>query len=159
MPISIRDATDDGAGNRFVPARFVLPTDLEDPAERTAALAERLHLERAEQGLSMAEEVAEVITRLGPQLATQLVGAMMKAVDVTASNVPGFDQKAYIAGSRIDEMIGYGPCAGAAINIVLFSYAGTATLGITADSAAVPDLDVLRECLAESTDELVALGA
>lgn len=158
MPISVRLAGDETAGNQFVPARFVVPADIEDPVDRIRILGERLRAERAEPALGVVGEVAEVVQRLGPQAATALLAGMMKAADVTTSNVPGIDVPLYFAGARIDRMVPCGPCAGSAANITLLTYDGRASIGITTDRAAIPDRTVFTDCLARGIDEIVSLG-
>jgi hypothetical protein len=55
------------------------------------------------------------------------------------------------------------PTVGAAVNITLLSYSATwASIGVSMDDAAVPDPDVLVQCLAEGFAEVcvpVADGA
>ncbi|MGI9645308.1 MAG: wax ester/triacylglycerol synthase domain-containing protein [Ilumatobacteraceae bacterium] len=158
MPISVRAAGDETAGNQFVPARFLVPADIADPEERIRTLGRQLIAERAEPALGVVGEIAEVVQRLGPQAATALLGGMMKAADLTTSNVPGIDVPLYLAGARIDRMVPCGPCAGTAVNVTLLSYDGRATLGITADRAAIPDTAEFTACLDDSLDEILALG-
>ena len=52
-----------------------------------------------------------------------------------------------------------GPTAGAAFNATLLSYLGSLDIGINADTAAVDDPDLLRECIHEALRELVAAGS
>jgi hypothetical protein len=83
---------------------------------------------------------------------------MMKAVDFVTSNVPGPPFPVYTSGARIERMYPFGPLAGAAVNITLFSYDGIAHVGINADSAAVVDADGLRERLTEGFTQILALS-
>lgn len=158
MPISIRAKENDQAGNYFVPARMVLRADLDHPAERLEALSRQLATERAEPGLPFFNEVSELVTRLGPTAATALLSGMLKASDLTASNVQGVPVPVYLAGARVDRMVPFGPCTGSAINVTLLSYSGEVVLGINCDQAAVPDPEVLERSLDESFQELFALG-
>ena len=41
----------------------------------------------------------------------------------------------------------FGPTIGAGVNVTLISYQDTCALGINADSGAIPDFEVFRECL------------
>jgi hypothetical protein len=41
--------------------------------------------------------------------------------------------------------------------VVLFSYDGTAHIGVNSDLAAIPDPEVFAECLEEGLDEVLAL--
>ena len=36
LPINLRQRGDDAGGNRFAPARFPVPTNIDDPRERIA---------------------------------------------------------------------------------------------------------------------------
>jgi diacylglycerol O-acyltransferase len=159
MPISIRPADDATAGNQFVPSRFVVDAGIHDPAERLRRYRDALAEVRAEPGMSVFSQVSEVIDRLGPRLATGVVSGMMKAVDLTVSNVPGPRHTNYFAGARVDRVVPYGPCAGSAVNITLYSYDGVCTIGITSDEAAVPDPDVLTRCVDEGLREVLDLVA
>ncbi len=50
-----------------------------------------------------------------------------------------------------------GPTAGTAFNATALSYRGTLDIGINIDTAAVDDPVLLRDCIAESFDELLAV--
>ena len=52
---------------------------------------------------------------------------------------------------------GFGPLAGAAVNVTVFSYDGTMHVGINADPAAVSDPALLFECSQKSFDELLTV--
>lgn len=158
MPISVRPADDDTAGNQFLPARFLVPSGERDPRERIGQLRAVVAKERAEPSLPVFGEITEVVSRIGAQAATALLAGMMKACDITASNVPGVDVPLYWAGARIERIVACGPCAGSAVNVTLLSYDGRATLGLTTDRAAIPDEREFAACLEESLDEILALG-
>ena len=52
----------------------------------------------------------------------------------------------------------FGPTIGAAVNATLLSYDGTCCIGLTVDTAAVPDTDVFVRCIGEGFHEVLALG-
>lgn len=159
MPISIRDASNASAGgNQFVPARFAVPTNISDPAERMAAIRELVLAQRAEPALGFVEPMAGVLTRLPSRITTQLFGSMLKGVDFTTSNVPGPPMDVFLAGSRIEASFPFGPLSGAALNITLMSGPDEVYIGINSDPAAVPDPEVLVECLQEGFDEILKLA-
>jgi len=74
----------------------------------------------------------------------------MKGVDVLASNVPGPQCPLYVSGVRIEEFYAFGPPAGAAVNVTLFSFDGAASLGVTIDDAAVAEAHGFMACLDEA---------
>ena len=69
---------------------------------------------------------------------------MLKHVDFLASNVPGIGFPVYLAGARMTRYVPFGPTIGAAVNITLLSYDGTCEIGVTVDTAAVPDIEVVH---------------
>jgi diacylglycerol O-acyltransferase len=159
MPINLRSG--EGArtaGNQFVPARFAVPTDIKDPRKRLQVIHDLVRRQRDEPGLGLTQEISAAINVLGEAAATRVTGAMMKALDFVTSNVPGPPFPVYMSGARIERMYPFGPTAGAAVNITLFSYDGIAGIGITADRAAVGDTEALAGNLRAGFHEVMALG-
>ncbi len=159
MPISVRggDAANN-FDNQFVPARMVLPLSGADPAQRIRDVQELLRAARSEPALPHVNDISGVISRFGPAAAVSILGAMLKGVDITTSNVPGPPFPVYMAGSRVEEFYAFGPLAGAAINITLFSYDGAVHLGVNSDRAAVADHALFIRCLRAAIDDTVALS-
>ncbi len=159
MPINIRtESTQNEAGNQFAPARFPVPMTIDDPVERMRAVHDIVVHERGEPALKLVGPMAGVLNRLPITLTTAVFGSMLKGVDFTASNVPGAPLPVYLAGARLESMFPFGPLAGAAVNITLLSNCDHAHLGINSDLVAVPDPDVLHDCLRASFDEILAVA-
>jgi WS/DGAT/MGAT family acyltransferase len=160
MPVSVRGG---GAANhfdnQFVPARMVLPLSTTEPADRIGEVKELLRTVRSEPALPHVNDISGVISRFGPAAAVSILGAMLKGVDITTSNVPGPPFPVFMAGARVDEFYAFGPLAGAAINITLFSYDGTVHLGVNSDRAAVSDHVLFIRCLRAAIDDTLALSA
>ena len=154
MPVNSRTArTADVAGNDFVPARVTLRIDGRDLVDgRVRRVRDRLAALRDEPALHHITTVSAAVQRLGKPISRWVIGGMMKGVDVLASNVAGPPFPLYIAGAHIEEFVPFGPPAGAAINITLFSYDGEVRMGITTDAAAVTD----RARFLASIDEAIA---
>jgi diacylglycerol O-acyltransferase len=158
MPINVREGeTAALAGNQFVPARFTVPVGIAKPVERTAVIRDLVGRQRAEPALRLLDEMAGLLNRLPAAMSTALFGTMLKGIDFVTSNVPGPRFEVYVAGAKLDGVVGYGPLTGAAANVTLFSYLERAHLGITTDPAAVPDPELFVTCLGEGFEEV--LGA
>jgi diacylglycerol O-acyltransferase len=159
MPINIR-STDQAmdAGNQFVPARFPVPLAIQDPKERMRRLTQLVAHERAEPALGMVAPIAGVLNRLPVSVTTRLFGSMLKAIDFVSSNVPGAPIPIYVAGARLGANFAFGPLSGSAMNVTLLSYIDELHIGVNTDRAAVPDPDVLLECLQDGIDEVEKLG-
>lgn len=156
MLISIRtEATENQAGNQFSPARFPVPIDIADPGDRMRAIAELVATARAEPSLSLVEPLAGVLNQLPGELATAVFGSMLKGIDFVTSNVPGAPIPIYLAGARIERHFAFGPLTGAAVNVTLLSYVDDLNIGFNIDPAAVPDVDVLMDCMRQGFDEVV----
>jgi len=157
MPINIRDAnTEAVGGNQFVPARFPIPVGEVDPLERMRKIRSLVGAQRAERGLPMIEDVAGLLIRLPAAVATELFGSVQRGVDITTSNVPGPPMDVFVSGAKLEAVYGFGPLAGAAVNITLFSQSGTAYLGINSDPAAVPDPECFAQCMADGFAEVLS---
>jgi diacylglycerol O-acyltransferase / wax synthase len=158
MPINTRDAATDAlAGNRFVPARFLIPVDIDDPTERMQAMRSLVQAQRGEPSLSFVDPLAGVLNRLPTTVTTSVFGSMLKGVDLVASNVPGAPIPLYLAGAQVLEQYAFGPPSGAAANVTLLSWGPEACVGINLDLAAVTDPDLLVESLEHGFDEVLAI--
>jgi WS/DGAT/MGAT family acyltransferase len=156
MPINVREGeTAAIAGNQFVPARFTVPVGIAGPVERTAAIRDLVGRQRGEPALRLLDEVAGLLNRLPAAVSTALFGAMLRGIDFVTSNVPGPRFEVYLAGAKLQGVVGYGPLAGAATNVTLFSYVDRAHLGIATDPSAVPDPELFVTCLEEGFDEVL----
>ncbi len=159
MPINVRtDETENVAGNQFAPARFPVPISIADPVEAMTAIRELVATQRGEPALALLEPMSGLLNRLPTTLTTSIFGSMLKGVDFTTSNVPGAPIPVFMAGAEIEMMVPFGPLAGAAVNVTLLSNRDEVHLGINSDLAAVPDHEVLRDCLQESFGDLLKLA-
>jgi diacylglycerol O-acyltransferase len=148
MPVNIRnERTADVAGNQFVPARWVLDAPAGPIVDQLSTISAQLTKMRSEPALPHVNGISATVQLLGKQLSRFIIGGMMKGVDVLASNVPGPPFPLYIAGTKVEQFYPFGPPAGAALNVTLFTYDGTVWLGITTDTAAVTDRERFGKCL------------
>ena len=159
MPINVRtEETSDLAGNQFVPARFPIPLDIDDAAERIQAIHDLVAVQRAEPAMALVEPLARVLNRLPTSMSTGIFGSMLKGVDLVTSNVPGAPIPIYIAGGQIEGLFAFGPMTGAAANLTLLSYRDDLHIGINLDPAAVTEPATFVECYRAAWDELIAVG-
>lgn len=160
MPINLREGEKGKkAGNQFAPARFLVPVGIEDVRARLRTIQERVREQRAEPALPLIDDVMGVINSLPRAASLALLGGMLKAIDFVSSNVPGPRFPVYLAGAKIERMFPFGPPAGAAVNVTLYSYDGVCQIGVNCDRAAVPDAALLAECLERGVAELLAAAS
>ncbi len=158
MPISMRAADDDATGNRWVPARFPLPIDTGDPGERIRALAPVLQHARDEPALAMSDSIYRLLAVLPRSLTTSISAAMLKGVDVAVTNVPGPPMALFAGGAEALAVVPFAPRAGAAANIAMMTYRGTAFVGVNVDTRSVPDPDAFVAALATGFDGVLSVS-
>ena len=148
MPISLRTSEDQS--NAVTIARFEIPVSnvIDDVLE---AAANSVRSWRAEPALKLADYLAELTRFLPPEL----VSAAAQTSDLTASNVPGVPVPVWLAGAKVERMYPLVGTIGAAINVTMLTYNGTANVGISSDDAAVVDRAELIDSLRYGFGEVV----
>jgi diacylglycerol O-acyltransferase len=154
MPISIRKEDDPVGGNRITLMRLAMPVGVADPAERIRQIHGRAVAAQQERSLPHTQTIAGGLNLL-PRW---YIGAILRHVDFLASDVPGIPVPVYLAGASVRMQYAFGPTIGSSVNVTLMTYVDTCALGINADTGAIPDLDVFKECLVAGFDEVLALA-
>lgn len=157
MPVNLRGDDEGFSGNRFAPARIIVPVVPKDARDRFAAVKECLSGIRQEPALNVVDQLAGFVGLLPTSVVVPVTRAQTRTIDFVASNVRGAPFDLYLAGSRVEANHPMGPCAGAALNVTTLSYRGSLDIGVHSDTAAVTDPEELLDCLQESFDAL--LGA
>jgi hypothetical protein len=164
IPLSLRSSA--GAtgpvvavgGNRFAPARVVVPLGPKDPAKRLGVVSRALAGVAAEPGLSVADGLAGLISLLPASVLIPALRAQARTVDFAASIVPGLRAGRSMAGAPVEASWPMGPRVGCAVNFTLLTCDERLHLGVNLDPAAVTDPAALMECLAESFGDLLEAG-
>jgi WS/DGAT/MGAT family acyltransferase len=160
MPISLRTpgVESPGGGNQFVPTRFLVPLQIDDPAERMQALQGIVAAQRAEPALGLVDAVSGFTRRLPQAAQIGVLGGLLRTVDVVTSNVPGVPIPLYLAGAALEAQYPFGPRSGAAVNVTLLSYRDGLFIGVNTDPAAVPDQARFLACLRDGFDEVLKVA-
>jgi WS/DGAT/MGAT family acyltransferase len=159
IPVSVRSAdAAAAAGNRLAIAQFEAPLMEPDPVRRMRVIRDLLREQRKPASLGAFEVIANMVNLLPLSFILPLVLAEMRKSDFVATAMPGPSAPFYVAGSRVESLIPFGPTAGAALNVTLLSYTDQASVGVTMDTAAVPDRELLVECLQHGFDEVLKAG-
>lgn len=146
VPISLRgDAGDRSAqgSNSVAIARFPLPIAGLSTVELMAEAHRLVAQWKEEPAIRLADPLAEVSWFVP----VPLLAHAAQASDVTTSNVPGPPIPVYLAGARMLAAYPLVATTGAAVNITMVTYDGTAFVGVSTDDRAVTDLDALVEDL------------
>ncbi len=159
VPVSVRDAGSSG-GNR-VSSYFVdLPVGEANAVMRLhqVSYAMRSHKESgqsigADTLVQLSGFAPPTIHALGARAASTFTRRVFNTI---VTNVPGPQFPLYAAGAKMLAIYPVVPLAkGQAVSIGLTSYDGGVYYGLNADRDAMPDIDVLAQCLEEALAELV----
>ena len=161
IPVSVRPKDDQGTGNAISFIVATLGTDIDDAAERLAAIrASVRHAKAHVQGLPRQAMMQYTVLLMAPTIVTLLsgIGGRTRPMfNITISNVPGPDKPLYFRGARLEAIY---PASivthGQALNITCESYAGFMDFGFTGCHSSVPSLQKLAVYSAEALEELEA---
>jgi diacylglycerol O-acyltransferase / wax synthase len=155
MPISVRRPDDAEGGNRFTPARFAVPMNIDDPAARMRAVGELARGWQHAPAVGLTDVMADVLSHLPAGVTTSIFGSMLKGMDFVATNIPGPRETRWLAGAEVVGLHGFGPTSGSAVSFAMLSHVGTCSVGVNVDTTAIADPEVLLECLTEGFDEVI----
>jgi len=164
-PISVRTESQRGkGGNQLSGMLIALHTDETDPLKRLARIHDATtgskELTRAVGARALTD-----ITQFMPGALAGLAGRLVTSTGLlrrlstlancVITNVPGPQVPLYMTKARMVANFGLGlPIDGMGLFHVVFSYAGTVTITLTACRRQMPDPDFYAACLQASFDEL-----
>ncbi len=163
VPMNLRDTSGRLAlGNRVTSLFVALPVAEDDPQDRLdqiAAATKRLKSSGAAGGPTALLDLAALAPPVVVHATLARTQYSTRLFNVTITNVPGQQQPLYAFGSLMREIYPFVPLAAEhAVAIAIFSYNGSVTFGISADSESTPDIDVLACGIESGLEELRALA-
>jgi len=161
-PISVRrDDQKKEMGNQVSAMLLSLATDIPDPLRRLLQISRNTRTSKIFASALPANKIAEFIpsetlaaaARLYTR--TRLGGRHRPFFNLIITNVPGPGVPVYFAGARVEQQFGMAPIMdGLGLIIVVLSYAGRISLGLTSCYSVVPDPAHLGELLERALEEL-----
>jgi len=158
MTVSVRASGAPMGGNRFTAVTIDGPADVADPAERVAEIRGKVVAARAEPALGLAGIAAPLLSRIPSAVAIAMRGRVGAQSDLAASNFPGIADDVYMAGALVERLYAFGPLPGAAVMAALVSHRGVCCIGLNCDGSAIADPRLLRKCVQDGLDEVLALA-
>lgn len=159
-PISVR-ADEGNTGNQVSAMLVSLATDIEDAVDRLVHIHANTQRSKVHASALPANKITEFLPSETLAAAarvytrTRLGGYHRPFFNVTITNVPGPPVPLYAAGARIHSAFGMAPILdGLGLILVVVSYFGRISIGITSCEQIVPDPENMAECFADSLDEL-----
>lgn len=158
MPVNLRAEGDALGGNHFTPARFLVPTAIDDPSERVREVSRLSRAMREQPAIHLTDALAGVLNQFPSTVTTQLFGSMLKGSDFVTTNIPGSPVPLYVGGAELERLYAFAPLTGTALNVSLVSLRDTCCVGVVTDLVAVPDTATMVKCLEAGFDEVLAVG-
>ncbi len=159
-PISIR-GDEAGTGNQVSAMLVSLATDIEVALDRLLHIRANTQRSKVQAKALPANKITEFLPSETLAAAarvytrTRLGGMHRPFFNVTITNVPGPPVPLYAAGARIHSAFGMAPILdGLGLILVVLSYHGRISIGISSCKQIVPDPDNMAECFARSLDDL-----
>ena len=161
VPVSVQDDDESGrVGNRVSSYLVDLPVGEPSPVMRLHQVSYRMQAHK-ETGQAVGAEALVGLAGFAPPtlhaLGARAASSMSKRwFNLVVTNVPGPQQPLYAGGARMLASYPVVPLAKTqAVSIGLTSYDGGVFYGINADRDAMPDVDVLAQCIVDALAELV----
>ncbi|MFZ1864034.1 MAG: wax ester/triacylglycerol synthase family O-acyltransferase, partial [Polyangiales bacterium] len=146
-------------GNAFGLVFLALPLRIADPVERLRETKKRMDaIKQSIEAVTFYSllSVFGVTPRQVEEQALNIFGSRATAV---VTNVRGPGQALYIAGSKIENIMGWVPQAGhLGLGVSIFSYDGKVSVGVITDAGLVPDPERITARFRERFDELLAIA-
>ncbi len=165
VPVSVRAKEEKrDAGNRVSAMLVSLATDEADPLTRLRRIRDAAQASKtahqavgAQTLVQSADLLPFALSGLGVRLYSrmQLAERHRPAFNVVITNVPGPPRPLTVGGAPLLAHIGAAPLFdGLGLILPVFSYAGTLSIGVTADRSILPDTHSFAQRLEEALDEL-----
>jgi len=164
VPVSTREIDETDLGNKIATMFVHLPTQIEDPVERLAAIRastmnakEMTKAARARRIQAFAEVAPPALINLAfrTMFSAQLDQRMNMASNALVSNVPGPPFPLYSRGARVTSIYPFGPLMmGMGLNLTVMSYIDRVDFGLQVDPELVPDAWSISERIPEALLEL-----
>lgn len=162
IPVNVRPAGDQSAGNAISFIMANLATDVADPLKRLEAIKDSTNRAKDHlQSLSKSAIQQYTMVVMAPyilQLLTGVGGRVRPVFNITISNVPGPRETLYFNGAKLEAMYPVSLIAhGGALNITCLSYAGTLNFGFTGCRDSLPSMQRIAVYTGEALEELTRL--
>lgn len=162
VPVSMRaQRTHAELGNEISFVFVDLPCDEPDPLRRLQTIKTGVGTRKRDgrpEGADLVLRAFGYAPRLVQKVLAHLVAAP-STFNLVVSNIPGPRERMYLLGCELEEAYPVVPIADRhAVSVGMTTIKEEACFGVYADCDALPDADLLAQCVAESVDELLALA-
>ncbi|MFC4784158.1 wax ester/triacylglycerol synthase family O-acyltransferase [Nocardioides sp. MAHUQ-72] len=146
-------------GNRFALVLLTLPSGLETPFARLAETKRRMDAIKHSPEAYLTFGMIRGIGRTGKELERYLVDFFADKATGVTTNVPGPRGPRYLAGTRIDSMLGWAPESGnQTLGTCIFTYDGHVHVGFKVDSGTIEHPEELLDAFGAEIESLLRLA-
>jgi diacylglycerol O-acyltransferase len=161
VPVNLRgdEAPPSELGNRFALVLLNLPSGLDTPFARLAETKRRMDAIKHSPEAVLTFGMIRGIGRTGRDVERYLVDFFADKASGVTTNVPGPREPRYVAGSRVDSMLGWAPQSGnQTLGTCIFTYDGNVHVGFKTDVDTVAHPEQLVEAFVEELRQLVLMA-
>jgi diacylglycerol O-acyltransferase len=142
-------------GNSFAIVQLELPTNIADPVRVLDVVRHRMGRIKQGHEAALAFRVQEVISGLSKTVYQASVDLLANRAIGVLTNVPGPPMPVYLAGEKVDGMVGWAPLSGnQPMSFTIYSYDKKVFVGIACDAGLVPDHEQIVDGFAEAFGRL-----
>lgn len=145
-------------GNRFNGGKFEGPISDQDPKSRCREVEARLKRATPPFPPAALDLVLACVNQLPTAAMMPMARSLGRSSDIQISHVVTFGREAYVSGARVEQMWGFAPAPGCAVMALLLSRRSQGTLGLTLDTAAVPDPATFAACITQGFADIFSAG-
>ena len=142
-------------GNGFALVQLELPVDQPDPRQVLRVAKARMGRIKNGHEAAVAFRIQEAMAGLSRSIYEASVDLLANRTVGTLTNVPGPPIPVYLAGRRVEGIVGWAPLSGdQPMSFTIYSYDGRVTVGIACDRGLVPDHETIVDGFAAAFDAL-----
>ena len=158
IPVNLKafDATlPEELGNSFAIVQLELPTNITEPPRSSRSVRRRMGRIKNGHEAAIAFRIQDVISGLSKSVYQASVDLLANRAIGVLTNVPGPPVPVYVAGQKIEGMVGWAPLSGnQPMCFTIYSYDGKVFVGIACDAELVPDHEQIVDGYAEAFHQL-----
>jgi diacylglycerol O-acyltransferase / wax synthase len=138
-------------GNNFAIVQLELPTNVTDPLVVLDVVRHRMGRIKNGHESALAFRLQEVISGLNKTVYRASVDLLANRAIGVLTNVPGPPMPVYVAGERVEGMVGWAPLSGnQPMCFTIYSYDAKVFVGIACDTGLVPDHEQIVDGFADA---------
>ena len=144
-------------GNEFAIVQLEMPTDVDDPLVVLDVIHRRMTRIKASHEAAIAFGIQELLSGVSRTVYRAAVDVLANRAVGVLTNVPGPPLPVYLAGRRVEGMVGWAPVSGdQPMSFTIYSYDQKVFVGIACDAGLVPDHHQIIDGFARAFDRLAA---